>query len=51
MNDTNPDAHIKFFKKIKSNGETSKVDIINLFGFTLGSIHYIMTHSSVTTIE
>ncbi len=52
MKDTDFDAHIKFFKKtIKDNGETVEADIINLFGFTLGSIHCIMTHSSVTIVE
>jgi hypothetical protein len=50
--DTDPDAHIKVFKKIiKVNGEIVEVNIINLFGFTLGSIHYIMTHSNVTNVE
>ncbi len=30
------DVHIRIFKKaIKANGETTEVDIINLFGFTL----------------
>ncbi len=42
MKDTDLDAHIKFFKKtIKANGETVEADIINLFGFTLQSIHYM----------
>jgi hypothetical protein len=36
VKDVYPNAHIKVFKKaIKANGETMKVDIINLFGFTL----------------
>jgi hypothetical protein len=36
VKDTNPNAHIIFFKKtIKANGEIVEVDIINLFGFTL----------------
>jgi len=36
VKDTNPNAHIKFFKKtIKANRETVEVDIINMFGFTL----------------
>ncbi len=36
VKDTNPDAHIRVFKKaIKANGETMEVDIINLFRFTL----------------
>ncbi len=36
MKDTNPNAHIKFFKKaIGANGEIVEVNIINLFGFTL----------------
>jgi hypothetical protein len=35
VKDTDPDVHIKIFKKaIKVNGETMEVDIINLFGFT-----------------
>jgi hypothetical protein len=36
MKDTNPDAHIKVFKKmIRINGEIVEADIINLSGFTL----------------
>ncbi len=36
VKDINLDDHIKVFKKvIRVNGETMKVDIINLFGFTL----------------
>ncbi len=36
MKYTNRNAHIKVFKKaIKTNGEIMKVNIINLFGFTL----------------
>jgi len=36
VKDTNPNAHIKFFKKtIKANKEIVEVDIINMFGFTL----------------
>jgi hypothetical protein len=35
VKDTNPDAHIRVFKKaIKANGETMEANIINLFGFT-----------------
>jgi hypothetical protein len=35
VKDTNPNAHIKVFKKaINVNGETMEADIINLFGFT-----------------
>jgi hypothetical protein len=35
VKNTNPDAHIKIFKKaIKTNGETTEVDIINMFSFT-----------------
>jgi hypothetical protein len=37
VKDTNPDFHIRAFKKaIKVNGELVEVDIINLFGFILG---------------
>ncbi len=36
MKDIGFDVHIRIFKKaIKANGETTEVDIINLFGFTL----------------
>jgi hypothetical protein len=36
MKDTNPNAHIKIFKKtIRVNGETMEADIITLFGFIL----------------
>jgi hypothetical protein len=36
VKDTNPDAHIRMFKKaIKANGEIVEVNIINMFGFTL----------------
>jgi hypothetical protein len=36
VKDTNPNAHIKVFKKtIKVNGEIVEANIINLFGFTL----------------
>jgi hypothetical protein len=36
MKDTNPNVHIRIFKKvIRTNGETMEADIINLFGFTL----------------
>jgi hypothetical protein len=36
VKDTDPDAHIRVFKKIiKANVETMKANIINLFGFTL----------------
>jgi hypothetical protein len=37
VKDTNPNVHIRFFKKAsRVNGETVElVDIINLFGFTL----------------
>jgi hypothetical protein len=36
VKDSNLDAHIKVFKKvIKAYGKTIKVDIINLFSFTL----------------
>ncbi len=36
VKDTDPDVHIKVFKKvIKTNGEIVEVDIIKLFGFTL----------------
>jgi hypothetical protein len=39
VKDTDPDAHIKVFKKtIQTNGETMEVDIINLFSFTLQDI-------------
>jgi hypothetical protein len=35
VKDSNPDVHIKVFKKaIKTNGETMEVDIINMFSFT-----------------
>ncbi len=34
MKDTNPNTHIKVFKKaIRINGEIGEADIINLFGF------------------
>jgi hypothetical protein len=34
MKDTNPNTHIKVFKKaIRINGEIVEADIINLFGF------------------
>ncbi len=36
MKDTNPNAHIKVFKKaITTNSEIMETDITNLFGFTL----------------
>ncbi len=36
MKDTNPNAHIIFFKNtIKANGETMETDIINMSSFTL----------------
>jgi hypothetical protein len=36
VKDTNPNAHIKVFKKaIKTNGESMEVEIINLFGVIL----------------
>jgi hypothetical protein len=36
MKDTNPNVHIKIFKKaIKANGKTMEANIINLYGFTL----------------
>jgi hypothetical protein len=36
MKDTDPNAHIRVFKKIiKVNGETMEIDIINPFGFTI----------------
>jgi hypothetical protein len=36
MKDIDPDVHIILFKKaIRANGKTMKVDIINIFGFTL----------------
>jgi hypothetical protein len=39
IKDTNPNVHIKIFKKaIKTNGEIVEVDIINLFGFTFKDI-------------
>ncbi len=35
VKDTDPDAHIKVFKKvIKANGEVVEANVINLFGFT-----------------
>jgi hypothetical protein len=36
VKDTNPNAHIIFFKNtIKANGETMETDIINMSSFTL----------------
>ncbi len=36
VKNTDPDAHIKVFKKaIKANGEIMEANIINLFGFTV----------------
>jgi hypothetical protein len=36
MNDTNPNAHIRVFKKvIRASVETMETNIINLFGFIL----------------
>ncbi len=36
VKDTNPNAHIRVFKKaIKTNGETMEDNIINMFSFTL----------------
>jgi len=36
VKDTDPDAHIRVFKKIiRGIGETMEADIINLFGFSL----------------
>jgi len=50
MKDINLDDHIKVFKKvIRVNGETMKVDIINLFGFTLQN--FIQDHPNCTFDE
>jgi hypothetical protein len=55
VKDTNPDVHIKIFKKaIKVNGETMEVDIISLFGFILRDKiyewreNYIQDHPNCT---
>jgi sugar phosphate permease len=58
VKDTDLDAHIRMFKKaIKVNGKIIKIDIINLFGFTLrDSIFewgkkYIQNHPNFTFEE
>jgi hypothetical protein len=59
VKDTNPDAHIRIFKKaIKANGETMETDIIiNMFGFTLRynifewGENYVQDHPNCTFEE
>jgi len=55
VKDTDPDAHIKVFKKvIKANGEVVEANVINLFGFTLRDNifewgkNYIQDHPNYT---
>jgi hypothetical protein len=55
---TDPDAHIRILKKaIKTIGEMMKVDIINLFGFTLRDNiseweeNYVQDHPNFTFKE
>jgi hypothetical protein len=58
VKDTDPNAHIKIFKKaIKAIGETMEANIINLFGFTLRDNiykwgeNYVQDHSNCTFEE
>jgi hypothetical protein len=55
VQDTNPDAHIRVFKKaIKASDETMEANIINLFGFTVKDNifewgeNYIQDHPNCT---
>jgi hypothetical protein len=51
VKDIDLDVHIRVFKKaIKVNGETVKVDIINLFGFTFKDNIYEWGENYVQTI-
>jgi hypothetical protein len=58
VKDTNHDVYIKVFKKaIKANGETTEVNIINLFGFILKDNiskwgkNYVQNHPNCTFEE